>query len=341
MTTFQDDFSWWQKALKGDRGMVHDGEPMSGFYRGKNQLKQMEAYAYWKDSATGAQRCHRNGKELSHDSAMQSWLFVNAHPISEETYWTFIDTGKWTDEDAGTAKALANGPAIDPKVDPRGSLEQEIKTAAVDVPKYLKIESDEASAAAQTLRSNLTTMKGRAIKLHKIAKEPSLEEGRSIDREWFPLRDLADDLAGKIAKAQGEWEDVKRDAARAAARETQRLADEAARKAREEQEAHDKAVREAEAANKPAPPPPEPKPAPAPVVVVSNAPPPASQIKGASGRAVAVKVLNIVTIDNEAEVYAFLAGDPDLTALLLKLAQKKTDAGITVPGTHTTEKSKV
>lgn len=335
MTTFKDDFTWWQNALKGIRGPVHDGEPQSGFYRGKNQLKQMEAYAYWKDTATGAQRHQRNGKELSTDSAMQSWLFVNAHPISEETYWHFIDTGKWPDEDAGTAKALKDGPAIDPAVDPVGSLKAEIDAAKADVPKYLKIESDEAAAAAQTLRSNLTTLKGKAVKMHQIKKEPHLEAGRAVDREFFPLRDLAEAEADKLATALGDWEDVKREALRAAQREAQRIADEETAR---QQAIHDQRVADAKEFDEPPPPPPEPvKPAP----IESNAPAPSSKIKGPSGRAASVKVQNLVTIDDEMEVYKFLAGDPDLTALLLKLAQAKTDAGITVPGTHTTEKSKV
>lgn len=338
--SFNDDFTWYENALKGIRGPVHDGEPMSGFYRGKNKQKELEAWAYWKDTSTGAQRCHRNGREVEHDRAMQSWLFVNAHPITADVYWAFIDSGKWADGDETTAAAIKSGPDIDPATDPVGSLKAEIEKLAADVGKYEKIDTDEALAKSQTIRSELTTLKGKAVKLHKAEKDEFLEAGRAIDRKWFPLRDLADENANKIKTAQEDWNDVKLAAARAAQAETDRLAREAAAAATKAENERLAAIAKAAAEGAPLPSL-IPEPAPPPRVVASNAPAPSSQIRGASGRAASVSVVNVVTIDDELEVYKFLAGDPDLTALLLKTAQQKTDAGITVPGTHTTEKSKV
>ena len=331
---FKSDFTWHENALKGIRGPVHDGEPMHGSYRGKNKQGQLEAWYYWADSATGALRCHRNGKEVETDRAMHSWLFVNKYPISTEVYWAFIDTGKWPDGDDATAQALASGPDIDPTSDPTGSLKAEIEKLRASAPNYKKIESDEAMAKAQTLRSELTTLKGRAVKLHKAEKDEFLEAGRAIDRKWLPLRDLADETANEIRKALEDWNDVKLAAARRAQEETDRIAREAADKERERLAA----IAKASETGAPLPsllPPEPPKP------VASNAPAPSSQIKGASGRAASVSVYEAVTIDDELEVYKFLAGDPDLTALLLKMAQQKTDAGVKVPGTHTTQKTKV
>ena len=339
--TFKSDFTWHGNALKGIRGPVHDGEPMHGGYRGKNRRGALEAWYYWIDGATGALRHQRNGKEVTTDQAMQAWLFVNADPISDDVYWHFIDTGKWPDGDDAAAAAIKSGPDIDPATDPVGSLKAEIEKLAAGIAAYEKIESDEAAAKGQTLRSELTTLKGKAVKLHKAEKDEFFEAGRAIDRKWFPLRDLADENANKIKKAQEDWNDVKLAAARRAQEETDRLA----RIAREEAEAAENIrlaeIAKAAAEGAPLPSLLPPEPAPPPRVVESNAPPPSSQMRGASGRAASVSVYEAVTIDDELEVYKFLAGDPDLTALLLKMAQQKTNAGMKVPGTHTTQKSKV
>ena len=62
-------------------------------------------------------------------------------------------------------------------------------------------------------------------------------------------------------------------------------------------------------------------------------PAPAAQIKANYGRAVSTKAVRVAKIIDQDKVYAFYRTDNDLTALLLKLAQRDTDAGITVPGT--------
>src|SRR3954454_8177451 len=94
-----DDFSWWQNALEGQRGPIHDGEPQSGFYRQRNASKQYEAVAYWKDESSGAQRCHINGREANEQWALEKWPYISKNPITAESYWHFIDHRKWLDED--------------------------------------------------------------------------------------------------------------------------------------------------------------------------------------------------------------------------------------------------
>jgi hypothetical protein len=292
-----DNFNWWENALKGRRGPIHDGEPQSGFYRQRNRDKIYEPVAYWKDGATGEQRCHVNGRAVDHDRMMHIWPFASKNPITTEAYWHRIDTGTWMDDDAG-AIAAAKGPDIDPETDPIGSMKAEIEKAAAGVPAYKAIDSDEQAAKAQTLRSALTALSGKADKIRKAKKEPHLEAGRKVDAEWQPLVNQASSLANDIRKALEAWEDVKRENARRAA------ADAA------------KAALAAQEAGKPAPPPP-----------AQNTPAPSMQIRGASGRAASVGTKKVIKSIDLQKCWDKLGGLPEVYNLFLELADKAIAAG--------------
>jgi hypothetical protein len=310
-----DDFLWWQNALAGNRGPIHDGEPQSGFYRQRQQGKDRqtqgpyEPVAYWKDEGSGEQRCHVNGRQIDPQRALEMWPYVSKNPISAESYWHFIDNRKWLDEDAGAA-AAAKGPEIDPATDPAGSLKAEIAAAKAGLDAYATIDSDEASARAQTLRSTLTGLSGKATKEYEALNRPLLDEQQRIQKVWFSLRDDAAAGADALRKAMGAWEDVKR--------ENQKAADTAAAAAR----AADPAAESA-------------KP------VASNTPAPATKIKGASGRAASVQLKKIVTAIDIDKAFQQFRDDPELYAFLLDLSQKVVNAGFVAIGATIEEKSDV
>lgn len=325
MTT-QDDFSWWGNALKGVRGPIHDGEPQSGYYRQSRKDKTLEPVAYWKDSATGAQRCHVNGREADPQRALEMWPYVSKQPITEEAYWHRIETGQWADNDAG-AVAVAAGPDIDPATDPAGSMKAEIEKARTGLPAYKTIESDEQAAKGQTLRSALTALAGKADKAREAAKAPHLEAGRKVDAEWQPIVKLAKEGADDIRKAIAAWETIKLENQRRADEETRRLQEQAAREA-EWNAAEPGAIADA----KPAPVKP----------VVPNTPPPANTIKGASGRAASVGVRKVVkSITDLDAVFQQFAHLPEVYNLLRDLAQKAVDNGRTVAGVEIKEEATV
>lgn len=291
-----DDFSWWTNALAGKRGPIHDGDPQSGFYRQRNRDKVYEPVAYWKDAATGEQRCHVNGRAVDHDRMMHIWPFASKNPITAEAYWHRMDTGQWMDNDSGAA-AAANGPDIDPETDPVGSMRAEIKKARAGLDAYKAIDSDEQASKAQTLRSALTALSGKADKKRKEIKEPHLAASRAVDAEWMPLVNDAAAGANAIRKALEAWEDIKRDNARLAA------------------QAAAEAAREAQEAGESAPPPP-----------ASNIPAPAAKIKGASGRAAPVSVKPIVVSIDLDKCWQKLGGLPEVYNLFMQLAQRAIDA---------------
>lgn len=320
-----DDFTWHENALKGIRGPIHDGEPQSGFYRQRRQDKTYEPVAYWKDTATGEQRCHINGKSVDIDRMMHVWPFASANPISAEAYWHRIDTGQWLDNDASAAES-AKGPEIDPATDPVGSMRAEIEKARTGLPAYKAIDSDEQAAKAQTLRSALTALSGKAEKARKAEKEPHLEASRRVDAKWQPLVKIAQEGADDIRGELGKWEDIKRENARRAAEDTRKLEEQAARDAQFENAKPGLIHKEP----------------PAPVTpIVPNTPPPSTRIKGASGRAASVTIKRIVTAIDLDAAWKQFAGMPEVYNLFMDLAQKAVDAGIDCPCATIEERSDV
>lgn len=308
--TFQSDFTWHTNALAGNRGPISADEPMHGWYRQKRKDGLFEPVAYWLDSQTGELRCHINGRAPQDPlRAYELWPYASRYPVTAEAYWHRMDTDEWADNDAGAA-AAAKGPTIDPATDPVGSMSAEIEAARAGLAGYKAIDSDEQAARAQTLRSALTTLSGKADKARTAEKEPHLQAGRDVDAKWQPLVKLAKEGADDLRTALGAWEDLKREAARKAQAEADRIARE-----------HAEAARKAEEAGKPAPPPP-------PAPVVPNTPPPAAQIRGASGRAASVTVANVITDIDLDKCFAKFRTAPELRELFMTLADKSMKAGI-------------
>jgi hypothetical protein len=52
-------------------------------------------------------------------------------------------------------------------------------------------------------------------------------------------------------------------------------------------------------------------------------------------------VVKVATVADQDAAYGYLKAQPELVALILKLAQKAVDSGFTVPGVDITEERKV
>lgn len=235
-------------------------------------------------------------------------------------------------EQPNTIKAAAE-PA-EPAKAPEVVLREEIETALQGIIAYrdkrqtdrgviagsVKIESDEASARAQTLRSALLELAGRADKDGKAIYDPPFREYKRLYGIWNTLVKMAQDGANEIRDAQTGWERTKREAAAAAA----------ARAADEERRRNEEAQEVAKASGE-APPPPV-----APVIPQSNLPEVSAQIRGGSGRAASVQNVIVAEISDFAAVAAFMlkhpVHGPRLREDLQKMANGAVRAGHQVPG---------
>lgn len=314
-------WAWWQSAIIGNVGEVHDGHPQSGFYRNRRKGEQAKSVAYWIDTKSGKQRCQVNGEDVTEQQAMEIWPYASKEPISHEMFKAHKETGKWPDMDEAALGTLpgqhTTAGSNNPPTDPFEILKEQIESASAGRGQYAAIDSDEKAAAAQSLRSRLLELGGDADKKRDTEKRPHLEAGRDIDRKWKPLVEMAQTAADAIRTAMRGWEREK----------DRKAAEAAAAAAKKAQEAADKAAK----AGKPVPAP-EPPPPPA---------TPAVPIKGAYGRAAAVTMVNVVTITDYAAVFHAFKARAEVQELLQKLAKKAVDDGHEVPGTTVTKEKDI
>lgn len=311
----QDRYKWWQDALAGNVGAIHEGEPQSGFFRRKVADGSMVGIAIWYDGDKPVALV--SGKPANPNTA---WISGAKNPVSEEFYREWESNGVWPDDHKIVAPSAS--PGSNEPTDEAEMLRDQIESARAGAADYAKVESDEQAAKAQSLRSRLLELSRNADKRRTELKKPFLEGGKAVDTKWQPLVNAAKEVADAIAKSMSAWETKK---AKAAA-EAQRQTDEERRRREDE-------ARAAEQAGKPAP---------APVLDLEPVPtpPPTTRIKGGYGRAAAVKVVNVVTAvtDFDALVQRYR---PAVLVLVTERAQKDIDAGFEVPGVTVEERRKV
>jgi hypothetical protein len=319
-------YDYWSNALKGEFGAVHEGDPQPGFYR--KRISRGGAFvpvAIWEHEGSIVALV-----DVKQTDAAELWSYVCQYPITEQQYHDRIETGKWHDESDAVTASLAppsighnNGPQDEAEI-----IKGQIEAASAGAEEYATIKDDGEAAKAQSLRSRLLELSGSADKKREAEKKPHLEAGKSVDAKWQPLVKAAKAAADKIRDALSAHETRK-------AREAERLrreAEEAARKAEDER----RAKLAAKLAEHPDAPSPMPELTPVPV-----APEPVTAIRGAYGRAAAVKIVKVCTVIDQDAAYSYLKADKELAALISKLAQKAVDAGYVVPGTEVTEQRKV
>jgi inorganic pyrophosphatase len=177
-------------------------------------------------------------------------------------------------------------------------MKEQIDSAAAGIKVYEKIEDDTTQAKAQSLRSRLLELSGEADKKREAEKKPFLEGGKSVDKKWKPLVDAAKNAADAIRAAMSSWETTKANKAKAER-------DEAEKKARA-------ASAEAEKAGKP-------------VAIVHVPPPPPAplNVKGAYGRAAAVKPVKFVSKVTDLDaLFVYFKAYGEVEECLLDLARK-------------------
>lgn len=189
---------WWQNALDGKVGPIHDGEPQSGYYRARKKgVEGLVPVAYWKDSRNGQQRCHVDGIDADPQRALEMWPYVSKRPVTYNAYRERLATGKWPDESAAVAAGHNAEPPPDDILSVRDRIE-DLKREADQLIAAGAAQDEDAANRASDLAQALGELEAKAVALHKVEKEPHLEAGRAIDRKWFGLRDLAAGLKERL-----------------------------------------------------------------------------------------------------------------------------------------------
>lgn len=266
------------------------------------------------------------------------WSWCCRQPITYETYQRVAEGGEpWADgfpssekvaranakQVEGQPKAVAtdNAPEPDGKPKEPATLEEfqaaialALKAAPVE-----KITSNEAAAIAAGNKNALAEIRLKADKAGRAIYEPLFRQYQTVQKAWAPLPKLCEDQEKKIQREINTWLESER----------QRLAREqaeAARKIQEEEERNQRAADRAIANGEP-----EPEPEVTDIVVPSAIVAPIVPTHGT--RAVRPELKTFVDITDEAKVAAYFRGNPELLAVLQKLAERATKLGQEVPGT--------
>lgn len=302
------------RRLKGEEVPNYDAEPDPGFYRKRDKDRsgkitwQPVAYFYKDDIL----HCVMSNNLLSEQYGLEMWTHCCDHPITEAEYRRVADDGlPWSDQDATVQAQQSDAGA--PEEGYKAKLERQIKEAEEGAKKYEAIDSDTLAAQAQDARDNLNKLSKRADNIRKVELDPHQAEVDKINAKWQPLVKSSKAAADTLRSKMEDWERTKREQAQIAEDKYQRAADRAIASGRD------------------LPPPPS----------ESNAPAPAAQIKGASGRAANVSTIKIAVIDDIAKVFDYFKGHAEVVEILQKLANKAVQAGITVPGTSVKDDVKI
>lgn len=218
-------WAWWQAALEGNFGPMHEGQPEQGYYRTRFKGGQWEPVALWHEN--GAWHAMRGERMVD---AADAWNFCRTHPVSYEAYQKAIEGAGWDDEPPAPAIGH-NLPS-----DPFEALTLEYQSEKEQAEAFMKtpITTQDQADKAAIWSKRLATIAKKATDLHKVEKQPSLDEGRRVDDKWRGLKEDPADMSKKLKRHMDAY-----------LQEQQRLEQERQRKAREEA---DRIAREADEA---------------------------------------------------------------------------------------------
>jgi hypothetical protein len=216
-------WKWWQDALTGKFGPIHDSDPQQGYYRTRQKDKPWEPVAIWFEG--GAWNALRGDRKVNADDI---WTFCCRNPITYEAYTKAIEGGGWDDEPE--APAIGHNLPSDPfeALTTEFAAEKEQAEAFLKLPVKTQAEADRAAIWSK----RLSTIAKKATDLHKVDKQPHLDAGRNVDNKWRELKEEPDALSKKLKRHMDaylqEQQRIERErqiAARAEADRIQREAD--------------------------------------------------------------------------------------------------------------------
>lgn len=216
------EYSWWLKALAGDRGPISVDEPECGFFQGQYKNRKTGdtstyAIAYWKDTRGGliCKRTQANNTQSNEGRpladivddlrAREMWPYASRRPVTEEAYRAYCKTGMWPGEsEAATAdrRSVESARNSNEAPDPNSfeALQDRVDDLFREATKLIEV----GAAKTQEQADCAADLSDRLRKLEKASNESFVTERKPCDEaiaavrtKWFPLIERAE-----TAKAQ-------------------------------------------------------------------------------------------------------------------------------------------
>ena len=230
------DWKWWQNAINGDVGPIHENEPQCGYYRARSNKYGDEPVAIWNNGET---MLAIRGFDQNQIDPGEIWTFVCSNPIEYEEYNKAIINGCFSDEPpAPKTHNLPDDPCEALAIELEG--EKELAEEFLSEPVTDQTQADKAAAWSK----KLSAISKKADDQRKVEKQPHVDAGKAVDAKWNPIRDEAKDLSTRLKRHLDDW---LREQARIESERQRKAQEEADRKRKEAEEAAAKAQSEQDA----------------------------------------------------------------------------------------------
>jgi hypothetical protein len=189
-----DHYAFWRAGRDGHPQPAHEGDPQVGFYRRRSKHGPDDAVAYWRE--VGEMRCLLNRNPVGEEMALTLWTHVCNRPVGHKDYLHRLEHGHWPNENPVVLGH--NRPPDEQSIEALTSVLDALGAEAGRILAAGPCKSQDEADHASDLANELMGVEKRAVELHRAAKQPSIAEGRRLDKVWFPLRDAAADLKERI-----------------------------------------------------------------------------------------------------------------------------------------------
>lgn len=209
-------WAWWQAALAGDFGPIHESDPQAGYFRRKLRDGGWSPVAIWREG--DALICLDGGQPKE---ATEVWTWCCRTPITYELYEAVTDRGEgWPDLPPAAGHNLG--------LTPFETLANELAGEKAEIDRLLTAGPIKDKATADRLSNwtaRISDIKTRADAERVAEKRPHDDAASAVQAKWKPLVDDAAALARRMKDAIGAY---LTEQAKAAAAERARAAAEGA-----------------------------------------------------------------------------------------------------------------
>lgn len=297
------DYDYWRKAVAGNFGPVHDGDPQPGFYRRRIKGGEDEAVAIWHDATQGMVAVS-GGKAID---AAEIWTWVCNRPITEDDYRRVERGDGWPD--SIESMIGSNNPPPDEAM--ADEVDSAITAALLALGAPCEVQADCDRLANH--RDRLARLYKAREDQRKTEKQPHMDAAKAVDDRFKPVLAKIEDAGSKIKKAITAW----------LLKEEQKRREAAIAEMKRQEDVRQAAI----AAN-------EPPPALEPLPEVEK------PKAGTSGRTTALRTYKSAVIKDYAKALSHFAENAEVKELIQQLADRCARANIEIPGCEIKEEKR-
>jgi hypothetical protein len=230
---YSSDLTWHERALKSVADgtpypEIHPNEIHHGFYRWTNKRTGgCVGVMYWKDKNTGKECCQMGSSksrivQLDEHEALNRWTWVANHPVTQDQYLQYLQTGRWFDIDEVVQERITIRATS--RLEPQSYghnfpseeilLMEDITKAVVQADdKYKKIADKNQGDKAQSLRSYINDKVQALQEFREKERVPAYDAYQAVLHKYDPIIKSGQQASKQIVAALTDFSNAQRKAA--------------------------------------------------------------------------------------------------------------------------------